>query len=85
MCVVDTVLDVAKEAGLSPAQVSLNWLLQNCDVTSPIIGARKMEHLQDNLKCADRDLSEDQLRRLNEASVIYAPYPYDMVRQNCDC
>lgn len=83
--IIDVLLQIAKETGRSPAQISLNWLLQNCDVTSPILGARKLEHLQDNLGSEGWSLSENQLDRLNAVSTISAPYPYDMVRQNCGC
>ena len=81
--IIDTVLEISKETGRSPAQVSLNWLLRKCEVTSPIIGARTLEHLRDNLATVDWSLTQEQTQRLNEASEISAPYPYDFVQQNC--
>lgn len=83
--VIDSLLEIAKETGRSPAQVSLNWLLRKCEVTSPIIGARRLEHLRDNLSAAEWSLTQEQMQRLNKASSIPAPYPYDMVQQNCGC
>jgi len=83
--VIDSLLEIAKETGRSPAQVSLNWLLRKCEVTSPIIGARRLEHLRDNLSTAEWSLTQEQMQRLNKASSIPAPYPYDMVQQNCGC
>ncbi len=83
--IIDTLLEVSKETGRSPAQVALNWLLRKCEVTSPIIGARKLEHLRDNLATVEWSLNKDQMDRLNKASAIAAPYPYDFVQQNCGC
>ena len=83
--IIDTLLEISKETGKSPAQVSLNWLLRKCEVTSPIIGARTLEHLRDNLGAAEWSLTQEQMQRLNEASAIPAPYPYDFVQQNCGC
>jgi diketogulonate reductase-like aldo/keto reductase len=44
----------------------------------PIIGARKLSQLQDNLASLDRPLSEDQLQKLDEASQIELGFPYDL-------
>ncbi|NDZ88177.1 aldo/keto reductase, partial [Streptomyces sp. SID10115] len=65
--VVDAVLAVAGETGRSPAQVALRWLLQQPGVTAPIIGARSVEQLADNLGCVDWELTAGQRQRLTEA------------------
>jgi len=75
--VIDTLFEVADEAGKSPAQVALNWVLHQPGVTAPIIGARTMQQLEDNLGAAGWSLSPDQLKRLNEASAVRLPYPYE--------
>jgi len=75
--VVDALTGVADEAGKSPAQVALNWLLCRPGVTAPIIGARNMEQLEDNLGAAGWSLSADQLERLTAASDRPLPYPYE--------
>jgi aryl-alcohol dehydrogenase-like predicted oxidoreductase len=64
----EVVATVADEVGSSPAQVSLAWLLHHDRVTAPIIGARTVEQLDENLDAADVDLSEDQLERLADAT-----------------
>ena len=47
--VVDALDAIAKETGKSAAQIALNWLLRRPGVTAPIIGARNLEQLDDNL------------------------------------
>lgn len=74
---VDVLLAVADEAGKSPAQAALNWVLHRPTVTAPIIGARNLEQLEDNLGAAGWELEEGQLQRLEEASAVELPYPYD--------
>jgi aryl-alcohol dehydrogenase-like predicted oxidoreductase len=58
---------VAEEAGATPAQVSLAWLLEHEQVTAPIVGARTVEQLDENLSATELDLSEDQFERLAAA------------------
>jgi aryl-alcohol dehydrogenase-like predicted oxidoreductase len=77
--VLDVLFAVAEDVGKTPPQVALNWLLQRLGVTAPIIGARTMEHLEDNLGAAGWSLSKDQMAQLNQASDVSAPYPYYMV------
>jgi len=79
--VVDTVGEVARETNKSPAQVALRWLLQRPGVTSPIVGARNITQLEDNLGAAGWVLTEAQLQRLTEASSKPLPYPYDSLRR----
>jgi len=77
--IVDELLAVAKEAGKSPAQVALNWLLNRPGVTCPIIGARNMKQFDDNMSAADWALNEEQMKRLNTVSTppeVYYPYGF---------
>lgn len=76
---IDVLLEVADELGKTPAQVAINWLLQRPGVTAPIIGARNMEQLEDNLGAVGWVLDEEQMARLNEASEPEMPYPYDFI------
>ncbi len=78
--VIDTVFAVAEEVQKSPAQVALNWLLQQPGVTAPIIGVRTLEHLEDNLGATEWALDEGQLDRLNRVSARPDPYPVSTVR-----
>ena len=73
--------EISEETGKSYAQISLNWLLRQEDVTAPIIGVRTMEHLEDNLGAAGWELSEEQVKRLSEASALEDVYPYRFIRE----
>ncbi len=77
----DTLFAVAEEAGKSPAQVAINWLLQQAGVTAPIIGARTLEQLETNLGSAGWQLDEHAMERLERASAIEMPYPYEQIER----
>jgi aryl-alcohol dehydrogenase-like predicted oxidoreductase len=77
--VIDTLLEVAKEVGKSPAQVALNWVMNRPGVTAPIIGARTMEQLEDNLCASGWRLAEEHMERLTKVSETPLPYPYDFI------
>ncbi len=70
---------MAEEVGKTPAQVAIRWLLQRPGVTAPIIGARTMEQLESNLGAVGWELSQEQMDRLNQASAVQLPYPYDFL------
>ncbi|HLH13995.1 MAG TPA: aldo/keto reductase [Solirubrobacteraceae bacterium] len=70
--VVERTAEVASERGVPPAQVALAWLLHQPAVTAPIVGATKVEHLQDALAAEQLSLSEHELERLQEP---YVPHP----------
>lgn len=72
-------VEVAKRKGVSPSQVALAWLLHQPGVTSPIIGARKLEHLTDNLDAVNVDLTADDLATLEEATKIELGFPHDFL------
>jgi len=71
---------VASELGVSVASVSLAWLLKQPQVSSVIFGARSVQQLDENLKAVDVSLSEDQLKRLDEASSFELGYPYAFMK-----
>lgn len=75
--IVREVQAVAKQMGRSPAQVALAWLQHRDVPVIPIVGARKVEQVKDNLSCVDVKLEMDQLRRLDEASRIELGFPHD--------
>jgi aryl-alcohol dehydrogenase-like predicted oxidoreductase len=68
---------IAKEIGRSSAQVALSWLRHRATPVIPIIGARKIEQLKDNISSLEVQLSTDQLARLNEVSKIEMGFPHD--------
>jgi aryl-alcohol dehydrogenase-like predicted oxidoreductase len=75
----EVVGEISEETGRSYAQISLNWLLQQEGVAAPIIGARRLDQLEDNLGAAGWDLDAGQVARLSEASAIEDVYPYRMI------
>jgi aryl-alcohol dehydrogenase-like predicted oxidoreductase len=76
--VVAAVKTVADEVGHSMAQVALAWLTSRPVPVIPIIGARKLAQLQDNLASFDLTLSSDQVKKLDEASWIEPGFPYNL-------
>ena len=70
--VVETVAEVAKEKDVPRAQVAMAWLLQKSEITSPIIGATKISHLEDAVAATELKLSEDEIARLEAP---YVPHP----------
>jgi aryl-alcohol dehydrogenase-like predicted oxidoreductase len=75
--VVAAVKTVSDELGRSMAQVALAWLRYRPVPVIPIIGARKLSQLQDNLASLDLALSADQVQTLDEASRIELGFPHD--------
>jgi aryl-alcohol dehydrogenase-like predicted oxidoreductase len=73
---------VAQEIHHTPAQVALNWIRQRGDNLIPILGARKLSQLQDNMACLEFRLSEAQLQRLNEVSKIDLGFPHELLAQD---
>jgi aryl-alcohol dehydrogenase-like predicted oxidoreductase len=70
--VVDRVAQVAAGRGAPPAQVALAWLLQRPGVSAPIVGATKLDHLQDALAAEQLELTPDEIKSLEEP---YVPHP----------
>jgi aryl-alcohol dehydrogenase-like predicted oxidoreductase len=76
---VDAVRKVSEEAGKAPSQVALNWVLHRPGVTAPIIGARNVSQLEDNLGAVGWQLDEEHWRALSWASAFPRGYPYDFI------
>jgi aryl-alcohol dehydrogenase-like predicted oxidoreductase len=70
--VVERADEVAAERGVSTAQVGLAWLLHKPGVTAPIVGATKLEHLDDALAAEQLSLSDAEIERLEERYVPHA-------------
>jgi 1-deoxyxylulose-5-phosphate synthase len=70
--IVDRVVEVANERGVTSAQVALAWLLHRPGVTAPIVGATKPHHLEDALAAEQLSLSDDEMSRLEDR---YVPHP----------
>ncbi len=75
--IAETLTDIARSIGRSPAQVALAWLRQQPGVVIPIIGARTVSQLKDNLACIEFQLEDDHVQKLNEVSAIELGFPHD--------
>ena len=64
--------DGARKRGVPNAQVALAWMLQQPGVTAPIVGASKMQHLEDAVAALEMKLDEAELKALDEP---YRPHP----------
>jgi aryl-alcohol dehydrogenase-like predicted oxidoreductase len=73
--ILDVMALIAKTHGCSPARLSLAWLLAKPVVTSVIIGAKRLDQLQDNLAAVELTLTPDELRQLDEVSALPPEYP----------
>jgi Aldo/keto reductase family len=79
--IISAVESVAEQAGRSMAQVALAWLRHQTVPVTPIIGARKVSQLQDNLASFDRELSAERLKSLDGASRIELGFPPEYLRE----
>ena len=70
--VADRVADLAARRGVKPAQIALAWLLHQPGVNAPILGATRMQHLEDAVAALDLQLDEAERRQLEEP---YRPHP----------
>jgi 1-deoxyxylulose-5-phosphate synthase len=68
----DRVIELAGKRGVSNAQIALAWMLHKPGITSPIIGASKMPHLDEAIAAMDIKLSADEMEFLESP---YQPHP----------
>jgi len=85
--VVDQLKALAESKGCTLSQFSLAWVAQQPGITSPIIGPRTLEQLEDNLRAADLTLSEEELKKIDAIvppgravfpmyNADFGPHPY---------
>jgi aryl-alcohol dehydrogenase-like predicted oxidoreductase len=77
--ILDAMAPIAKAHNCSPARISLAWLLTRPIVTSVIIGAKRINQLQDNLAAVELKLTEDEINKLDEVSALQPEYPGWMI------
>jgi 1-deoxyxylulose-5-phosphate synthase len=70
--VADRAQAIAKERGVTGSQIALAWILSKPHVIAPIIGATKIEHLDQAITALDIELSEAEIKQLEE---LYKPHP----------
>jgi aryl-alcohol dehydrogenase-like predicted oxidoreductase len=78
--VIDALVEIGAELGKSVAQVALNWVLNRPGITAPIIGARTMAQLDDNLGAVGWSLDGAQMARLTAISDTELPYPHGVIQ-----
>jgi aryl-alcohol dehydrogenase-like predicted oxidoreductase len=79
LSIAEVVKQIATEVERTPSQVALNWLLQQPGRPIPIVGARKVAHLEDNLGALEFTLDAAQVDRLNQASSFDLPFPHSFI------
>lgn len=79
--IVDVLKPIAEEKGISVAQIAIAWLLHQKSVSTVIIGAKKMNQLEDNLKAIDVKLSAEDLEKIEEVSKLPKEYPGWMIER----
>ncbi len=77
--VAQAVADLATRLGKTMAQVALNWVLHRPGVTAPILGARTVAQIEDNLGAIGWRLDDESLAALEDASAIDPGYPYNFI------
>ncbi len=70
--IVDRVIEIADKYGVKPAQIALAWMLHKPGITSPIIGASKLNHLEEAIAAVNITLSDEDMIALEE---LYQPKP----------
>jgi 1-deoxyxylulose-5-phosphate synthase len=72
--VIDCVTEISRAKGVSQAQIALAWLLSKPAITAPIVGATKLNHLEDAITAESLKLSDEEIQKLE------APYtPHSIV------
>jgi aryl-alcohol dehydrogenase-like predicted oxidoreductase len=77
--IAQTVVEIASELGRTPSQVALTWARQQPGVIIPLIGAKTVAQVNDNLACLEFTLTPEQLARLDQVSQIELGFPYDFL------
>lgn len=70
--VVNRVIEIAREKDVSAAQIALAWLFSKSEITAPILGVTKLEHLDEAVEALNIHLTDEDILRLEE---VYTPHP----------
>jgi 1-deoxyxylulose-5-phosphate synthase len=74
--VIDAVARVAQQRGVAPAQIAIAWLLGKPGVTAPIVGATRVNHLEDPVKAVGMQLTAEEITQLEGAYETQPPLPF---------
>ena len=80
--IVDKVVEIAGRIGRTPSQVALSWLFGDARITAAIVGARRLEQLEENLLAGDFDLPPEVREELSDAVPFRMGYPHEWVALN---
>jgi aryl-alcohol dehydrogenase-like predicted oxidoreductase len=75
------VADVAGDVGATPAQVAIAWTMARSPAIHPVIGARRLDQLLDNLGAAELELPADAISRLDAATAPDLGFPAAFIRE----
>jgi len=82
LAIAEEVIKIAGEIGRTPSQVALSWVRQQPGVIIPILGAKTLPQVQDNLACVDFKLSDEHLQHLDDVSQIELGFPHDFLAED---
>ena len=63
---VDSIVEIATEKGVKPVQIALAWHFHKDYITAPVVGATRVEYLEDAVEALEIKLSSDDMERLEE-------------------
>jgi aryl-alcohol dehydrogenase-like predicted oxidoreductase len=79
LVIAESVVSIAEEIGCSPSQVAIAWVRQQGGVVIPMLGARNLPQLTENLGALEIRLSDDQLATLDDASQVDLGFPHNFL------
>src|SRR5690606_5660861 len=84
IAIVREVVAIAEEVGKPPAQVAINWVRQQQHRAQiiPILGARTIPQMQDNIDCLEWELNQEQLDRLDTVADVDLGFPWSFTYSN---
>ncbi|MFS2190366.1 aldo/keto reductase [Mucilaginibacter sp. Mucisp84] len=80
--ITEVVVGIAAELGVSESHVALQWMMDRDFRCIPIVGATKIDQLNDNLKAIDTKLTPEHFKKLNEVSAIELGFPGDFFNED---
>ncbi|MFS1512567.1 aldo/keto reductase [Chengkuizengella sp. SCS-71B] len=73
--ILNTVMEIGEQRGVTPSQVALNWLLDKKGITSPILGANTLDQFEENMGTLEWNLTTEEWNKLDEVSALPDEYP----------
>lgn len=77
LSIANVVRSISEEINKPAAQIALSWVMNNPLITAPVIGARTVSQLHENIAALDLNLTDEQIARLREVSAVELGYPHD--------